>query len=88
MKVKAFVDFINYTLLHRAELDLTTVKYLMTEFYNCLSKPELKREGTNIQMILNYTSQQLTLNESVIRAKAKNLSKELDKLKNSYEVME
>jgi len=83
MKIKTFMDFIQHTLLHRAKLDLTTLKYLMQEFEKCLTKPELNRIKPQLLMILNYTSQQLTLNQSINKAKAKNLEKQLNNIKDS-----
>jgi len=82
MKIKAYLDFIQFTILHRAELDLPTLKYLLNPLYEYLTKAEYNRIKQQLEMILNYTSQQLTLNQSVNKAIAKNLDKKLTKLKN------
>jgi len=81
VKIKAYLDFIQFTILHRAELDLTTLKYLLNPLFEYLTKAEYTRIKQQLEMILNYTSQQLTLNQSVDRAIAKNLYEKLTKLK-------
>ena len=82
MKIKSFLVFIRNTLLHRTELDFPTVSYILRAFYDNMSDAEKEREGKNLELLLKTTTQQITLNQSLTRAKTKNLSAELMKLKN------
>ena len=85
MKIKKFIDIVQYTLLHRAGLDLITLKYFLTEFQKCLTKTEYNRVKSQLQVLSLTTSQQLTLNQSLNNAIAKNLDEKLTKLKNGCE---
>ena len=85
MKIKAYLDFMQFTILHRTELDLPTLKYLLNPLSKYLTKAEYNRIKQQLEMILNNTSQQLTLNQSVNKAIAKNLDEKLTKLKNGID---
>jgi len=81
MKIKRYLDFIQFTVLHGAKLDLPTLKYLLNPLFEYLTKAEYNRVKQQLEMILNYTSQQLTLNQSVNKVIAKNLDEKLNEIK-------
>lgn len=81
MKLQRFLECVAEKILNYPDIDLNTVKLFMDKFKKCLSKRELERNDLLIQMIMEHTSKQITIDNVVHREKTKQLNNQLIKLK-------
>ncbi len=63
MKIEKFLTCVQTEILNRPEVDFPTLKLFMNKFSKCLSKRELDRWHLSLQMIMEFTSKQLTIDE-------------------------
>ena len=81
MKIERFLKWIQEQMLNYSDINFTTVKIFIDKFYACLSNNEKIRWHTEILMIREFTSKQLSIDETVHIAKTKNLEHRLIKIK-------
>ena len=67
MKIERFLNWIQKKLLHYPDIDFRTVKLFTNEFSKCLSDKERNRYWVSIEMITEFTSKQITIDESIKR---------------------
>jgi len=72
-------------MLYRTNIDLYTFNTLISLFQECLSDKERTYYAVDLDLILGNTTKQITLDYIVKQEKAKNLEKELLKLKNGVQ---
>jgi len=82
MKTRKFIRWVLDKLLHYPDIHLPTVQMFMDKFQECLSPPDQKQFGNDVEAIRRMTSTQLTLDTSILRAKTKNYERELNEIKN------
>lgn len=83
MKIDRFLNWIQDQMLNYPDICFKTLKMFMDKFYACLSTKQQKRWSIEIEMIREFTSKQLTIDETVLIIKTKNLEKELNNIKNN-----
>lgn len=82
MKIEKFLTCIQTEMLNRPEVDFPTLKLFMVKFKKCLSRNEIERWNITLQMIMEFTSKQLTIDEitnDIITAELDSNLKELTK---------
>ena len=63
MKLQRFLDCVQTELLNRPEVHIPTLKLFISKFNKCLSKNERERNELQIQMIMEFTKRQTTIDE-------------------------
>lgn len=63
MKIEKFLTCIQSEMLNRPEVDFPTLKLFMVKFKKCLSRSEVERWNLTLQMIMEFTSKQLSIDE-------------------------
>lgn len=61
IKIKAFLVWIQNTLLNRPDVKISTVIMFIQEFSNCLSNTERKRVSVELQTISQLGLKQITI---------------------------
>jgi len=80
VKIQRFLECVVDKLLNYPDIDLTTLKLFIDKFAKCLSKNEKERNSLLLQMIMEHTSKQMTIDSVVHREKTKQLDNQLIKL--------
>lgn len=81
MKIERFLNWIKDQMLNYPNINFETVKMFMDKFNDCLSIKEYQRWSVEIDMIREFTSKQLNIDETVHIIKTNNLVQELNNLK-------
>ena len=80
MKIERFLTWIMKKLLNYPDIDFRTVKLFTNEFSKCLSNKEQNRWWLTLEMINEFTSKQLTIDESINKIKVNNLEADFKKI--------
>lgn len=81
MKIQKFLENIQIELLNRPNIDLNTLKLIFYEFQNCLSNKELNRWNKDLNLILELSTKQISLDLLANQLKNKKLESELNKIR-------
>jgi len=71
VKIERFLNWIQDNLLNYPDIDFKTVKMFVQKFNECLSIKERERWSLSIQLINEFSSKQISLDESIKRIKNK-----------------
>lgn len=81
MKTEKFLNWILDKLLNYPDVSISTVRMFIDKFNICLSKREKERFSLKIQLIQEFTLQQISLDSFVKDSKIEILESELTKIK-------
>lgn len=81
MKIERFLNWILDKLLNYPDIDFKTVKMFTQKFKSCLSKREYERWSIIVELIEEFSLQQITIDHSVNNIKTDNLEIELNNIK-------
>lgn len=83
MKIEKFLDWIIKTMLYYPNIDFKTIKMFIDKFYFFLSDKEKQRNDLSIQMIREFTTKQISLEQFVQDAKTEILESKLHTIKSN-----
>lgn len=81
MKIQKFLENIQIELLNRPNIDLNTLRLIFYEFQDCLSDKEQKRWNNDLNLILELSTKQISLDILANKLKNKSLESELNNIK-------
>ena len=81
MKIEKFLIWIQKKMLNYPDISFKTVKIFIDKFQDCLSNVQKERFSLQIQIIKEFSLQQISLDSFVHNEKIKILDMELNKLK-------
>jgi len=81
MRIKAFLQWVQNTLLYRPEVKISTIVMFIQEFSECLSDIERERVSIELKMITQFSLKQITIDGFIDDIKTKQLDDNLKKLK-------
>lgn len=81
MKLLRFLDCVQDNLLNRPEVHIPTLKLFISKFMKCLSKNELQRNQLQLQMIMEFSKRQTTIDELTQNITLNELESELENRK-------
>jgi len=82
MKFERFLNWIKYQLINTPDINLNTVKRFMTKFIECLSDTEREKYSLHLQIIMTFTTKQITIDNFVLNNNIVELENKLDNIKN------
>ncbi len=81
MKIEKFLNWILDKMLNYPDVSISTVKMFIDKFHFYLSKKQKEQFSLKIQLIREFTCQQLSLESFVHNSKVEILENELNNLK-------
>lgn len=82
MKIEKFLNCVQSKLLYHADIDFPTLKLFLDKFVKHLSKREYTRWQITIEIIMEFTSKQISIDKFVSDAITESLEIEINNLKN------
>ena len=81
IRIKAFLEWIQNTLLNRPDVKVSTIIMFIQEFSNCLNDVERNKVSLQLEIISHLSLKQITIDGFIDDMKTKVLEKDLKKIK-------